>query len=927
MSATESKIKLIFDGVDRVSAIAKKVQAGLKGLSDENSKISKSFGAFEKAGDKAGAALLNIGKGIAVLGAAGGAVNVIGATVGALAQLAPIALVLPGALLAGAAAMTTFKIATAGFGDALKAGLSGDMAKFAEATKKMAPAMQEAAKAVVAFRPQIDALKKSVQQNFWSKFSGDIKKLGDHLLPTLTGGLSRISAGLGQMVKDAIAVASTKLFRGQLASILVSTGATIENMRPALGNVLAGFVSIGKVGAEFLPRLGTAISEVTAKFKAWATSTEGQNQIKKFIDGAIQGFKDLIGIVQNVGSILGSIFDGLGTSMASPLATLKELTGELAAFLKTAEAQEGLKALGEILSAAGSAMKEIFLAAVKELLPTIKELAPGIKAVIEGFKDFALDLIAVVGPALRDVGKFMNEHKDAIHDLIPIIGAAVLAFKGFKILTSVAGWFRDAKAAVKLFGDVMPGVGKKAEDAGKKAEGAGKKLKGLTLIKAGLWAAAFVGAIDAVIGAIEGYTKAQDDAFAKGNFLEDLQTFAEEFDVDPFKAIGKEIVASLTPPAETVELARKWAAIVDPIATQVGERLELVKGEFKELPPDIGKSLNDLGTVIQSTANGAMTKLNIEVEGGFGRTREIVAGVPQSIVTALSPLAGLLGTTASTAVSTFAANARAGFDAATAYTKVVPGLMNQALATLAGLLGNTAVAATDRFKAGTKAGFDAAVAGTKPVPGQINAALSGLSGQLGTTGATAGSTFNSRLSGALNQAAGAARAATAGIAGAISGALSGLGAVGAAAGAAVGAGLVRGLNAQRSAVAGAAAGLGATVAANKGPLPKDRKMLIPAGIALVQGLIAGMSSQLGTLAGFSSAIGPGIASAIGTSGLGSVNVSAPGAGVAALPQFQVAPQIRVFIGDTELTHIVRTEVDTSNRATRRTVTAGAGTTF
>src|ERR1700741_3688888 len=69
------------------------------------------------------------------MGAALGSVGpVVGGVAGGLTQLAPAALLLPGALLAGGAAMQTFKLATKGFGDAIGAGLSGDVQKFGEAT-------------------------------------------------------------------------------------------------------------------------------------------------------------------------------------------------------------------------------------------------------------------------------------------------------------------------------------------------------------------------------------------------------------------------------------------------------------------------------------------------------------------------------------------------------------------------------------------------------------------------------------------------------------------------------------------------------------------------------------------------------------------------------------------------------------------------
>ena len=90
MSQTESKIRLIFDGSERgVVAAAAKSSAAIKRLTDDNDRLNKSA-------DRAGAGLLKVGVGLAGIGAAGSAVQVIGGVAGALAQLAPAALLLPG---------------------------------------------------------------------------------------------------------------------------------------------------------------------------------------------------------------------------------------------------------------------------------------------------------------------------------------------------------------------------------------------------------------------------------------------------------------------------------------------------------------------------------------------------------------------------------------------------------------------------------------------------------------------------------------------------------------------------------------------------------------------------------------------------------------------------------------------------------------
>jgi hypothetical protein len=948
MASTESKIKLIFEGVERgVVAAAAKAKAAVKSLGDENSKASKAFDTLDAAASKAGRALLTLGKAIFVLGTISATVNLIGGLVTSLAQLAPIVLVLPGALLAAGAAFGTLAIAMSGFNDTIAAGLHGDLANFNKGLAAMPPAMRDAAKAVVSFRPQLDALKKSVQQNFWSKFSGDIGKLGNNLLPTMTSGMTRIAAGLGQMVKGAVDVASTPFFRGQVASILVSTSAAIENMKPALGNVLAGFVSMAKVGAEFMPRLGQSITDVTAKFKAWATSVEGQEQIKRFIENAIQGFKDLAGIVKNLGSIFASVFTGLGATMQSPLALIKELTGELAAFLKTAEAQEGLRALGEILQAAGTAIKEIFLAAMKELLPTIKELAPGIKALIQGFKDFALDLIHTVGPALRDVGRFMAEHKDAIRDLVPIIGAAVLAFKGLSILRSVATWTTGAFGALRTLAGLLPGLGGAAGTAGTKLGGMVGPLKAI----AGIVGLALIAeAIDRINIAVAG----GDPAKLQGM----------EADLHGILEIGKQLASGdiggvldkLT--ADIDEFVDSWrrgnAPIQEFARTTLGQillpNLAILTAQLDQHRPalagfeaglrglasnDIANGITTLGDTIVGFGTKVAVTFNEKIQAGFEQTRQIVAAVPGNLVAALSPLAGLFGERANTATEEFKAKTQAGFDRTREIVAAVPGNLVTAISPLVGLFGERANTATEEFKAKTKAGFDRTREIVASVPGSINSALNPLAGLLGNTGTTSGNTFKDRLSAALRQAAPAAQTATSTVADACRRALSGLGGVGDAAGRNLGQGLVNGINAlfgpvQRAAANIASVAAQAVAAASRQASPS--KVWAELGKNMGAGLVVGLNdSQAGVSLASARLASAATNSAFG----GGLAISAPNQTAAAVSSLGTslttqgpAPvSVRVFIGETELTHIVRTEVDSSNRATRRTVGAGAGSTF
>ena len=197
-----------------VTANAKGVRSVFKAAESD----AKKSGAA--AGKAWSGALSGVAAGAGALGALGAGVNIIGGAVGAVTALSGAALLVPGAALAGAAAMKTFELATSGFGEAVGAGLTGDVEAFNKATKDMAPEMRGAVQEVVAFKPALDGLKKAVQSNFWGQFSGDLTKLGNTYLPVMQMGLTGVSAKLGAMAKGAIATMNTPFFSGRVASIL-----------------------------------------------------------------------------------------------------------------------------------------------------------------------------------------------------------------------------------------------------------------------------------------------------------------------------------------------------------------------------------------------------------------------------------------------------------------------------------------------------------------------------------------------------------------------------------------------------------------------------------------------------------------------------------------------------------------------------------
>jgi hypothetical protein len=466
MAQTESRIRLVFDGVERgVAAAAAKSSAAIKKLGVDNDRLAV-------AANKSGIALGEVGIGLAKVGVAGNAMSaalsVGGGAAGALSQLAPAALLLPGALLAGAAAMQTFKLATNGFGEAVGAGLSGDLEAFAEATKKMHPEMAKAAGEVVKLKPRLDDLKKTVQGKFWDGFSKEIAKTADNILPALSRELPGIAEGFNRIGKSALQAAQTGFFKSDIQIILFNTGKTLKNMGSVAADALTGFVRLGAAGSSYLPRLGKAIDQVATKFANWTEKiTDGDDsQFHQWVEGAITGFKDLAGIVKNVGSSIGSVFKGLGGDMRSPLASLRELTGQVAAFLKTAAAQDGLKMLGETLRVVGEVVGRVVMTALRELMPTLVELAPVAQEVARTLGDLLVSALETLGPIIRGVASVFNTFPG-------LVGPATVAVVGFVAAVKTMQAVNAATTALAAFRAGLAGTAASTAAAGTSAAAAG----------------------------------------------------------------------------------------------------------------------------------------------------------------------------------------------------------------------------------------------------------------------------------------------------------------------------------------------------------------------------------------------------------------------------------------------------------------------
>lgn len=269
--------------------------------------------------------------------------------VGELTPIIGLVGVLPATALAAGAAFATVTIATSGMGDAFSAVAEGDAEKLNEAMAKLAPNAQAVVREYQRLKPAMDGIKMDVQQRFWAGFSTVAGQLGDTYLPVVGDGLGKIA---DQMAINSVLSAKALMQPetvSALNTLLGNSATATGNFGSALGDVLAGIINIAGAGSNWLPTWTNGISDLTTRFREWTASAQGQERINTWIRQGAAVLSQLVDLITNLGSIATGVFSAIGTSGGDILQTLIQITGQAAAWVNSAEGQQTLVAIFQLL--------------------------------------------------------------------------------------------------------------------------------------------------------------------------------------------------------------------------------------------------------------------------------------------------------------------------------------------------------------------------------------------------------------------------------------------------------------------------------------------------------------------------------------------------------------------------------------------------
>ena len=305
-----------------------------------------------------------------------------------------------------------------------------------------AAAMSDASTVLEDLGPSFEALQDSISTSFWGQAEGAVRSLIVNGLDALTPAISTVAANMGTMTA-AVASAAEEHLPGFQASL----GYLAEAMDiggDGAGAFTDALLSLGEVGAKYLPSIAEWANGVAYSFQAWVQAKIASGEMDQAIQAAAKTFGTLKDIVFDLGGILGGVFK----AMASGSSSIDSIATALDSANKAVNGPLWQGTLSTIFSAMGDAASHAFAGvgslgqAFVSLAPTLSTILPLVGQIIEtGLKGISE---ALQDPAFQGgLVAFFQGVLTAVQALAPAMPALGQAFGA---IATVAGQLLAAVA-------------------------------------------------------------------------------------------------------------------------------------------------------------------------------------------------------------------------------------------------------------------------------------------------------------------------------------------------------------------------------------------------------------------------------------------------------------------------------------------------
>jgi phage-related protein len=353
----------------------------------------------------------------------------------AAAELSGALLILPGVLTTAGLAFGTLKIATSGFGDALKA--MDDPAKFAEALKKLSPSAASAAVAIQSLKGRFDQLRNSLQEKLFSGLDTEIRETGATMMSVLQPAMESIASSANRMVKrilqDFRSIEGKKVF-GEIGT---EGARAFDNISKAVAPLVRAFLDVASVGAKVLADITKGAGSAAEKFAAWVHQLKESGKLEEIMLRGVEAVKKLGTVVGNVFGIISSIMKASGADGQTFLDKMVQITDKVDNFFKSMQGQFALGVFFDLVKAIQVVVAELsplgpaVLAVMGSVTRALQTAAPFVSPLAESFGNLVIAITPLIELAGQVAAAILSGLTVVMTDLKPIIDALVAAIQGF----------------------------------------------------------------------------------------------------------------------------------------------------------------------------------------------------------------------------------------------------------------------------------------------------------------------------------------------------------------------------------------------------------------------------------------------------------------------------------------------------------------
>lgn len=328
-------------------------------------------------------------------------------------------------------------------------------AKLNDALANLSPNARAFVQEVLGLKGAWDSLRKSVQDKLFAGLAAEVQPLAQQWFPILEKGMGGVATALNGIIKETVDYLKTAEAQQNVANIFDNTGQALTNMKGIVRDLLAAFLDIASVGSDFLPDLATGAADAASRFRDFISAAKDSGKLREWMQGALDTASTLWQLLKNLASIIGSVFKALDQEGGGALNTLTALTGQIAKFLKSAEGQDALHALGKILASIGGAVGKVFMSFLSVAADILVRLEPLITAFADAAGTYLAGALQVLGVVLKPIADLLGFLGPALGPIVAGMYAANKAVNAAKAVWGALNAVMNGNPFIAIAGAII----------------------------------------------------------------------------------------------------------------------------------------------------------------------------------------------------------------------------------------------------------------------------------------------------------------------------------------------------------------------------------------------------------------------------------------------------------------------------------------